>query len=142
MTEADVTTIRRAYAAFARGNIPGLLAVLAADVAWYHPDELPYGGRFRGPAEVVQLLGQVARTFDELLVEVTDVLAAGTDRVLATGCEHVRVRGASADVGFAHVWTVRGGKVTAFRAYTDSGKLLALFSRLATISQHEPLRDT
>ena len=76
MAEADVTTIRRAYAAFARGNIPGLLAVLAADVAWYHPDELPYGGRFRGPAEVVQLFGQVARTFDELRVEVTDVLAA------------------------------------------------------------------
>jgi uncharacterized protein len=138
MSDANVTTIRKAYAAVIRGDVPGLLAALAADVCWYQPDELTYEGTFRGPAEVVQFLRQLARTFHESHLELGEVLAAGPGQVLATGHQHVRLRQTTTDAGFAHVWTVRDGKVTAFRAYTDLGKLLALLARLPGVSIPEP----
>lgn len=57
MSERDVTTVRGAYDAFARQDIPAVLATFDPGIDWHCPDELPYGGRFHGPEEVDGLDG-------------------------------------------------------------------------------------
>lgn len=132
MAEDNITTIRKAYVAFNRGNIPAVLTMLSADVDWYTPEELPYGGSCWGPAEVVAALGHLAETFEEYRLEVEEVLPAGADRVLVLGRSHAAVRGATTVAGFAHVWTLHEGKARTYRNYTDTGKLLALLRHTPT----------
>ena len=46
--------VRGAYAAFAKGDVPSVLAVLAPDVRWTEAEGGPYGGTFIGPNAVVE----------------------------------------------------------------------------------------
>ena len=41
-------TINEVYAAFGRGDVPGLLAMLDANIGWRVPESLPHGGDFGG----------------------------------------------------------------------------------------------
>lgn len=122
----DVDVIRRAYLAFAQEDIPAVLAVLHEDIDMYVPDELPEGGRYRGHDAVLGFFGGLAELYDELRVD-AEVFHGAGDHVIAEGHHRGRIRGTAFEVGFAHVWTMRGGRAIAYREYTDSGKLLALF---------------
>src|SRR6185295_3614882 len=42
-------TIETIFAAFGRGDIPGILAHVAPDCMWRQPKSLPWGGNHRGP---------------------------------------------------------------------------------------------
>jgi ketosteroid isomerase-like protein len=59
-------------------------------------------------------------------VTLGDVLDAG-DRVVALGRYSGKFKktGRAIDAQFAHVWTVRNGKVTAFQQYTDTAQVAA-----------------
>jgi hypothetical protein len=45
--------VRGAYAAFARGDIPAVLGLLAPDASWTEAEGGPYGGTFIGPQGVL-----------------------------------------------------------------------------------------
>ncbi len=122
----NVDIIRNAYVAFAQEDIPAVLAVLDDDIEWYVPDELPEGGGFRGHDAVLGFFGGLAELYDELRVEPDRFHGAG-DRVIAEGHHRGRIGDTAFEVGFAHMWTMRDGRAVAYREYTDSGKLLALF---------------
>ncbi|MDN5857917.1 MAG: nuclear transport factor 2 family protein [Pseudonocardia sp.] len=124
MSERDVTTVRGAYAAFARQDIPAVLATFDPGIDWHCPDELPYGGRFHGPEEVVGYFQALAGAFDSLQVLVDQVLAAGQDHVVVEGRDRFVIAGEPVDVAFLHLVTMREGKVAGFREYTDTGALL------------------
>ena len=49
-----------------------MLTILSTDIDWYIPAELPYGGSYWGPAEVVDALRQIAESFDEFRLEVNE----------------------------------------------------------------------
>ncbi len=52
---ADITdTVRGAYTAFAKGDIPAVLAVLDPQVSWTEADGFPYGGTYSGPDAVLE----------------------------------------------------------------------------------------
>lgn len=126
MSNADI--IRSGYQAFANQDIPAVLALFDDDIEWYAPDELPDGGTFHGPAGVAEFFTNLSKHYSELRVEPDTYHEAG-DRVIVEG--HHRgtvISGAPFEAGFAHVWTLRGGKAVAFREYADTGKLLSLLS--------------
>lgn len=129
MSERDVTTVRGAYDAFARQDIPAVLATFDPDIDWYCPDELPYGGRFHGPEEVVGYFQALAGAFDSLAVVADRVLDAGPDHVVVEGRDRVAIGGTPLDVAFLHLVTMRDGRIVAFREYTDTGALLARLDR-------------
>jgi ketosteroid isomerase-like protein len=124
---ANTDIVRQAYDAFARGDIPTVLAVFDDAIEWYAPDELPDGGTYRGPGEVAGFFQSLPQHYAELRVEVDRVLDAG-DQVIAEGHHRGRIGATDFVVGFAHVWTLADGKATRFREYNDSGKLLPLFT--------------
>jgi ketosteroid isomerase-like protein len=54
MSEQSVEVVKRAYAAFAEGDVPAVLAAFADDIEWHEAEGMPYGGLYRGGEAVVQ----------------------------------------------------------------------------------------
>jgi ketosteroid isomerase-like protein len=126
-----IDTAKNMYAAFARGDIPAVLEMLAPDVEYEHnapPEMVPFGGRFRGLDEVKRfytLVGKSVRVEefvpDQFIVQGDDVVVVGHNRgsVIATGRE-VGVR-------WAHILTFRNGLLARLRMFTDTATLAAAF---------------
>jgi ketosteroid isomerase-like protein len=117
----NVSTIRGAYDAFGRGDIPGVIGLLANDVAWESPEILPHGGSFHGHDGAMEFFQGIGAKWEELKVDPQTFLDGGAEVVvLGKAVGSLRNAGA-ADYGFAHVFTFDGGKVTSFREYVDPG---------------------
>ncbi len=128
---ANIETVRRLCADFGRGDIPALLAALDSDVEWINagPDAIAYAGTRRGLAHMREFFTTLAasvevRTFEprEFLVQGDRVVVLGgwTGRVKATG------RGYASE--WAMAWTVKNGRVTAFRSYEDTHAVAMAFA--------------
>lgn len=114
---ADV--VREAYDAFGRGDIPAVLERLADDVQWDVAEVLVQGGSWRGRDGVGEFFQQLGEKYEELSVDVQELVDGG-DRVVGVGVGRGRRRGGGdVEYGFAHVFTVGDGKVTRFREYAD-----------------------
>jgi ketosteroid isomerase-like protein len=133
VSERDVSVLRGAYEAFARGDIPAVLAVMDPAIVWHCPTELPFGGTFCGPEEVVGYFQTLAEAFDALAVVPERFLDAGPEAVVVEGHDRAVVAGEAADIAFLHLATLRDGKLVAFREYLDSGRLLRHLERVATV---------
>jgi ketosteroid isomerase-like protein len=48
----SVDAVRRSYAAFARHDLDGALAMMHEDIVWHQAQGLPHGGIYHGLAEV------------------------------------------------------------------------------------------
>src|SRR4051812_50198202 len=51
MADQNLDTVRGAYQAFGRGDVPAVLAILADDIAWAVPPPLPQAGDAHGRDE-------------------------------------------------------------------------------------------
>jgi hypothetical protein len=127
----NLRIIQQAYAAFGRGDLPGLLALLSSDVEWQHPEvaNVPWAGSFRGTDKVAGFFAAVAKAADIESFEPQHFIAQG-DRVVVLGRERVRVKstGRSYETEWAHAYVLRDGKVTQFREYTDTARVAAAFA--------------
>jgi uncharacterized protein len=130
----NVDIVRGGYEAFARGDLPDVMAMLDPGIEWYAPDELPGGGTYRGTEQVAAFLRELPHHYEELSVQPRRFLAAD-DCVVVEGVHTGRIHGTAFDAGFAHVWTLREGKATRFREYMDSGRLLRLMIATAAASR-------
>ena len=117
---ANAKVIEQAYAAFGRGDIPGVLALLDDDVEWSSPRTLPQGGEFHGPNEVVKFFEAIGAAWDPLALEVETVDEVGDLVVGVVRADGVRRGGAPAGYGAVHVFRVRDGRITSLREYVDA----------------------
>ena len=114
MAEDNVEIVRRAYEAFNRGDFDSALEFLAPEVEWQMPPNLPDVGVWVGRDQVIARMEEFFEVFDELQVQVEELIAAG-DRVVAL----VRYKGRGSATGLeiegagldSQVWTLRDGKV-------------------------------
>lgn len=121
----NAALIEQLYAAFGRGDIPSVVANLADDVEWSVPATLPHGGQFQGKAGAVQFFEGLGAAWEVLGLDVEGVGEVGEDVVVAVVRADGTLRsGGPSGYGAAHVFTVRDGKVTRFREYTDLGEPL------------------
>ena len=122
-----VDTVRRFYDALGRGDVPAILLVLDAQVEWTEAERFPYySGTWHGPQAVLDnLLVPIARDWEGFSATAVDFIAQD-DRVVALGqYSGINKRtGRSIAVAFAHVWTVRDGKIISFVQHTDTAKVL------------------
>ena len=124
--QKNVQVVQNAYAAFGRGDIDALLGLLTDDIDWhtFGPKELPMGGLRRGKLEVRRFFKQVAETWNFEHFEPRQFIAQG-DLVVALGDYSGTAKPTSHPfrAEFSHIFTVRGGKITRFREYTDTANL-------------------
>ena len=118
-----VEIIQAMYAAFGRGDVPGLLTMLSDDVEWIHRGSigLPYMGRFVGKAAVAKWFGDVAETDGIQVFEPREFLA-GPDHVTVLGWERTKAlpAGDVFECDWVHVFNVKNGKVTRFVGTYDT----------------------
>ena len=129
MTEdQNVAVVQRAYDAFGRGDIKGLLALLDENIPWDTPGpaDLPTAGNRRGHGAVADFFQTIGTVVDILRFEPQTFVAQG-DLVVVLGRETSRVKatGNSVEFEWVHVFTVRDGKVVAFKEYGDVSAIVA-----------------
>jgi uncharacterized protein len=121
MPQSQTDIISELYAAFARGDIPAIVEMVADDIDWRVPENLPHGGDFHGRDGVMRFFHGLGERWDGLELEL-DTLVSGEDRVLAVASIHGRLRATGEQSGYrsVHVWTVRDGVPVRFAEYVDA----------------------
>jgi ketosteroid isomerase-like protein len=124
MSEQSVEVVRRAYAAFAEGDVPAVLGMFADDIEWHEAEGMPYGGVYRGGEAVVQnVFGPLSQDVDGFALSPEEFMAAGdTVAVVVTYTGTGKVSGKSLNLPVVHVWDIQDGKVVRFRQFADTVK--------------------
>jgi len=125
-TEQNIQTVQKAYAAFSRGDIGGVLTTLSDDILWITPGSSAAAGERRGKQEVAGFFQTINEMWEFLAFEPREFIASG-DRVVALGRYDARSRqtGRTAASHWAMVFTFRDGAVVRFQEYTDTSTLEA-----------------
>ena len=129
MSEQDnLEVVRRGYDAFGHGDIETLLSLFDEQIEWVTPgpSDLPTAGRRTGRQQVAEFFGTLTEMIEIQRFEPQQFLAQG-DQVVVTGTDTSRVKatGKVIDADWAHVFTLRNGKVTQFKEYLDTCELVA-----------------
>lgn len=114
--------VRRLYTAFARGDVPAVLGALAPDVRWTEAEGFPHGGTYIGPDAVLHnVFMPLAAEWQGFAAVPQEFIAdAGTVVVLGDYSGTWKATGKRFSAPFAHVWTLRDGRVVAFSQHTDT----------------------
>jgi ketosteroid isomerase-like protein len=112
--EANRRLIEGAYAAFARGDIPGVLRVLDERILWHVPGRGPLSRNYLGHQQVLAFF----QKFTELSagtfrIRIDDVLA-NEHRVIVLVTESARRGNRDWSAPQVHAWTIEDGKATVF----------------------------
>lgn len=131
MDEARNTkVVQDAYAAFGRGDIPALLALMDPGVEWTAVigSNTPTSGTRHGHAGVAEFFQQLGASLDFQRFEPQEFVAQG-DKVVALG--HYlgtwKATGRSFESDWVMVFTIRNGLTTRFQEFADSAGINAAF---------------
>lgn len=122
MAQQDVDTMRQAYAAFNRGDIPGVLAAFDQDIEWHEPGggQSPRGTYHGSQSVADDVFATVPTTFETFQVVPDQFIDAG-EHVVVVGRFRGRSKaGQDLDAPFAHVWTMRNGKAVHFSNHPEA----------------------
>jgi ketosteroid isomerase-like protein len=122
MNYNNLEILRSAYGAFAKGDIPAVLAIFDPKIEWTEAEGFPYGGTYIGPDAVLKnVFMKLGTEWDGYSAKPTEYIDAG-ERVVALGqySGSYKATGKSFKADFAHVWAFRNGKVVKFVQYTDT----------------------
>ncbi|HEY2107605.1 MAG TPA: nuclear transport factor 2 family protein [Candidatus Binataceae bacterium] len=134
--QENIQIVQNGFAAFGRGDVQGLLALFAEDSKWISPGEgLPLAGTHRGHAALADFFQKVSEAMEFSSFEAREFVADG-DRVLVVGFDSGRVKGTNRtfEKPWIKAFTVRNGKVTNVREYTDTLELAQAFGMAASAS--------
>ena len=126
MEEQSVEVVRGVYEAFGKGDVPGVLGAMTADIEWYEADGMPYGGVYHGGEEVAQnVFGPILEDLPDFAVTPEEFIASGnTVAVVARYTGTGKASGKALNLPVVHVWDVRDGKAARFRQFVDTAKFL------------------
>ena len=136
MSEQDnVAIVHQAYNNFKTGNIPALLDLCSDNITWQLPqmENVPFGGERTTRAGVGEFFALVGANQDSLRFEPNEAVAQG-DKVVSLGYYSWRVKatGREFEGDFAHVFTIRNGKIVAFHEYTDTAAAEKAYAKAMT----------
>jgi ketosteroid isomerase-like protein len=92
MSPEDLETVRRAYDAFAGGDLEKLRTFLAPDIEWRTTPEVPFMGNYMGLDEFLRGMDEWTSAFEDVTTEVKEMIDAG-DNVIVCHRMHGRGRG-------------------------------------------------
>jgi ketosteroid isomerase-like protein len=123
MSEQNKSVVNQAYSNFKSGDINSLLSLMADDVAWTLPqmDGVPFAGARTGREAVGEFFATIDSSQETLRFDPRQLIAEG-DTVVALGNYQWKVKSNGREFGgdFAHVFTIRDGKIVAFNEYMDT----------------------
>ena len=126
MSNPNVTFVQSLYAAFKSGRIDTIVAALAPNVDWQivgrTKDYAAFGPR-HGKASVEDFFKVVAENEDYAEFEPREFIAAD-DRVFVLGSYAGKLKktGRPFASEWVHIFTIKDGKVTRVRGFTDTAQ--------------------
>jgi len=126
-----IAQVKGLYAAFGKRDIAAIVAALAPDVDWTvvgRASDVPTFGTRKGPAAVQEFFALVDSSYTFTEFSPKEFYAAG-DKVFVLGHYALTVKktGKSMASDWLHVFTIQGGKVTAFREFLDTARAAEAF---------------
>ena len=127
MASPDADRLRRAYAAFNRGDLDWSL--LHPSIRYDQTKGLFLDGVFFGPEGVRAAIEEISSDWEDLNLTLEDVVELG-DRVLVLLRMQARVRDSEAelDAQVAHVWEFKEGRAVRWDVYGDHASALRAVS--------------
>lgn len=128
----NVQIVKDAYAAFLRGDVAAILALVDDRVEWQAvkgaEGVAPHAGLRIGKAQVGQFFQQVGSTIEFTRFEPREFIADG-DQVAVIGDYEgaLKTNGTKMKSDWVMVFTIRDGKVVRFREWTDSAQLVRAY---------------
>ena len=127
MSEENVAVVEAAWSAAAQGGLDGLASYWTEDVDYRAiegaPDDLgPVHGK-----DALRAYNQYwLDTFDDVKVEVLELIDAGADRVVAVleMSGRAKLSGVETRLTYAVLYTIRGGKIARGREYAARAEAL------------------
>ena len=119
---SNLDVIRGLYGAFAKGDIPAVLAALSPAIEWTEAEGGPYGGLFHGPQAVLEnVFMKLGGEWDSFAAVPREFVTEGAT-VVALGeySGTFKATGKSFRAPFAHVWKLTDGRAVSFQQYTDT----------------------
>ncbi|HEY7146835.1 MAG TPA: nuclear transport factor 2 family protein [Streptosporangiaceae bacterium] len=117
MAHPNTELLQHAYDAFASGDIPAVLGILAEDIAWHVPGRSPLSGDYTGHAGVLDFFTRCQElSGGTLKVGVDEALADG-DRVVVLSTVSAQRRGRSWSSPEVQVWRIAAGRAVEFREF-------------------------
>lgn len=115
--------VQQAYAAFAQGDVPAILDLVADEVDWEFvgSENLEYAGLRRNRDEVAAFFAAVAAADAIHVFEPREFIEAG-NHVTVLGWEQATALDSTEDFAseWVHVFTVRDGKITRWRGFFNT----------------------
>jgi hypothetical protein len=131
MSPEDLDTVRRAYDAFAAGDLATLRTFLAPDIEWRTTPNVPFLGNYVGLDQFLRGMDEWTSAFADVTTEVEEMIDAG-DNVIV----HHRMRGRGRDSGvdvdlaIFQVVAVRDGQLIRMHDFTEREEALAAAAQL------------
>lgn len=124
MSEENVQAVRGMYEAFGRGDIQRVLRQMDQSTEWHEAENFIYADRspYIGPEAVLEgVFMRLASEWEGFTVTPEEWLDAG-DRIVVLGIYNGthKATGKQVRAQFAHVWSMREGRVVRFQQYTDT----------------------
>ncbi|MCD4485775.1 nuclear transport factor 2 family protein [Chromobacterium vaccinii] len=122
---SNLDIVRATYEGKSEDNGRNLLAALAPDAEWTEAAGFPYAGTYVGPQAIVENVFQrLGGEWDGYRAAVDHYYVDG-DNVVAQGFYHgtYRATGKSFTASFAHVYTLKDGRIVKFEQIVDSAKV-------------------
>jgi ketosteroid isomerase-like protein len=135
MNEQENTRIvRRSYELFKSGDIQALLDLFSEDIDFQLPEieNVPFSGRHKGREATARFFKLVSGSQDVLEFNPQEFISQG-DKVVVLGNSSWRVKASGREYGseWAHVVTVRDGKIVASKEYLDTAASSAAYQQAA-----------
>lgn len=119
---SNTDRVRSLYTAFAQGDVPAVLQHFAPDIHWFEAEGFPHGGEYVGPDAVLQnVIVPLGTEWSSFAITPEQFVCEG-DVVISLGqyAGTWRTTGRGFRAPYAHVWTLRDGKISSFRQFTDT----------------------
>lgn len=130
--QENTATIQQAYNNFKTGNIEDLLDQMSDNITWQLPEieGVALAGKRTGRDGVRDFFATLARDQDVIEFEPREFVAQG-DKVISLGHYRWRVKDTGREYAsdFVHIFTVRDGKIAAFREHFDTAVVAAAYQK-------------
>ena len=126
MSEESVEIVRRGYNAFNRGDIDGVVGLLAPDFEYVASGLVPgVGGVYRGAEGLRAFAEAFWAEFDDPRIEVHELIDAGDQVVASTTLRgHGKQSRAETGWGVYQVWEVRDGTAVRGQGFPSRAEAL------------------
>jgi uncharacterized protein len=131
MSPDDLETVRRAYGAFASGDLETLKTFLAPDIEWRTTPEVPFMGNYVGLDEFLRGMDEWTGAFEEMTTQVEEMIDAGETVIVQHRMRgRGRDSGVEVDLAICQVVAVRDGKLVLMHDYSTREEALEAAAQL------------